>query len=462
MPAILSVQPWIIEEFAGAELGDTRRTERLLQIAQNLAQNPHGSIPQAFNGKPHAMKAAYRFFDNDAISEEEILAPHILTTTQRCQSMPLVLVPQDTTLLDFSHHPETKNLGYLKNRHVTGLVVHTTLAMTPEKVPLGHLCQQVWTRDLEDLGKKYQRKELPIEQKESQKWLFSVEKTNEAKACCPNTKFVNIGDREADVYDLFLLERSEGVELLVRACRDRKVEEEGKYLWRSMSSRKEQAEVTVKVPRTAKLPEREARASLRYGEITLKPPKHRTAEGLPSIKLYAVLLQEKKPPKDVNEPLEWLLLTTVPVYTMEEAIEKTEWYGCRWGIEIYHKILKSGCAVEELQLQDGENIKRCFAIYAVIAWRIMYGTMMARECPQLPCDCFLEEYEWKALYCTVHNVSEPPKETPTLEETILWLGKLGGFIGRKSDGKPGVTVIWKGLSRLNDLSTMYAILRPSR
>jgi hypothetical protein len=480
-------EAWWVEEFAGVSLGDPRRTERLIEIAAVLSKNLHASLPQAFAGNPHPLKAAYRFFQTEAIDPEDLHEAHHLQTLRRCQAFPLVLAVQDTTELDFSHHPATTGLGYTKNRHVRGLLMHTTLAFTNEGVALGHLRQDVWTRDDEERGKSYQRKQKESQQKESRKWLDSLETTDEARAFCPNTTFVNVADREGDLYDLFAAPRRHGVELLVRAAQDRRVRHvpneddiraetsvlaakkkaakkneepsEVARLWTVMTSKKVQATWEVELSRRGGKNARTACVHVRFCEVKLQPPKARAKEKAAEIPVYAVLLQEVKPAK-TEEAVEWLLLTTKPVLTEEDAVERARWYAARWGIELYHKVLKSGCQLEELQLEEAERIHRCVAVYTVMAWRLMYGTMLARAVPTVGCECWLSSTEWKALYCAVFRTTTPPASEPSLKEAVSWLALLGGFLARKCDGHPGLTVVWRGLARLHDLTLMYQIFRP--
>jgi hypothetical protein len=222
-------ESWAVTEFADADLNDERRTQRLVEIATVLAQQPGASFPEAC-GRRARLKATYRFFDNEAVEPEAILASHIEATLDRLAAVPLVLAVQDTTELNWTHHPATQGLGPLSGPEQQGLMVHTTLAITPERVPLGVIDQQVWARDRDEVGKRAKRKTRPIEQKESQKWLTSLEAVIEASQECPQTHFISVGDREADVYDVFLVDRPTNVDLLIRAAWDRRVEHEEKYL----------------------------------------------------------------------------------------------------------------------------------------------------------------------------------------------------------------------------------------
>lgn len=450
---------WAVNEFADAELGDLRRTKRLVELANVLAQNPGAPLPEAC-GTGAMLKGAYRFFDNDSIEPEDIVHSHIDATYGRLDRVPLVLAVQDTTEVDWTSLRATTGLGPLGHTACQGLFVHSTLAITPERVPLGLLAQQVWARDPNDIGKRARRKQLPISQKESQKWLGSLEAVFTAQDCCRATRFVSVGDREADVYDVLAAERPAGVELLIRAAWDRCVSAPQRYVWAAVAAQPVVSEIVVHVPRRGTQPAREATLALRYGCLTLRPPRHRRAEGLPDVTLWAVLVYEVTPPPEV-EPIEWLLLTTVAVESVDDAIERVQWYSCRWGIEVWHRILKSGCRLEARQFETAERLRRCLALYSVLAWRIFYATMLARSVPEAPCNVLLEPDEWQALYCAIHRVAQPPSEPPSLGQAVQWIAQLGGFVGRRRSDRPGPEVLWRGFRHLSDLATMYCIMRPN-
>jgi hypothetical protein len=454
---VYRVDSWADEEFGDADLGDLRRTERLKHLATVLMAQPSASIPAATQ-EPSTMKAAYRFFANDHVQPQAMLASHVQSSQRRMQAVPLVLAVQDTTYLDWTDHPATKDLGPLAAPSHQGLLAHTTLAITPERVPLGLLQQQVWARDKE-LRRQQDHKQRPIEEKESQKWLSSLDAVICARAACPATHFVSVGDREADVYDLFLLERPSGVDLLVRAAQDRKAKHEEKYLWAVMATAPLAATVTIHIGARAGHSAREASLKLRWKQVTLLPPNSRSKEKLPTISLWAVWAIETNPPPGV-EAVEWLLLTTVPITTTDEALSVLGWYAARWGIEVWHKVLKSGCRIEDRQLESAARLRRCLTLYSVIAWRILYATMLARALPDAPCTVLLDADEWQALYCRIHRVALAPAKPPSLRTAVRWIGQLGGFVGRKGDGEPGVTVMWRGFQRLVDLTEMYRIMHP--
>jgi hypothetical protein len=267
---------WAEDEFGAADLGDVRRTARLVQLATVLGAQPSASLPDATDD-PAMLKAAYRFFANDDVRAEAMLAAHIQSTMRRMQTVPLILAAQDTTYLDWTHHPVTTGLGPVAATLHQGLLLHSTLALTPEGVPLGLLQEQVWARD-SDTTRQGDHKTRSIDEKESRKWLSSVEALHVARAACPQTQFVSVGDREADVYDLFLLERPAGVDLLVRAAQDRKAETAEKYLWAAMATTPCAATVTVHVGARAGHAARKATLTVRYRPITLRPPNSRSTD----------------------------------------------------------------------------------------------------------------------------------------------------------------------------------------
>ena len=448
---------WAEAEFGDAELGDARRTARLVQLASVLGAQPHASLPQAA-ADPATLKAAYRFFDNDDIRAEAMLASHVASTQRRMQAVPIVLAVQDTSVLDWTTHPATTGLGPVASTssHHQGLLAHTTLAISPDRVPLGILQQQVWARDAA-VSHQHDHKTRPLAEKESQKWLTSLDAVIAARTACPDTHFISVGDREADVYDLFLVERPVGVDLLVRAAQDRKVDDPEDYLWAAMATAPVAATVTIPLKTRGAQPARKAELTVRWRNVTLRPPARRATEHLPNVTIWAVWAVERTPPAGA-EPVEWLLLTTVPIITTKDALERLDWYALRWGIEVWHKVLKSGCQIEKVQLETADRLIRCLTLYSVIAWRIFYATMLARAVPDAPCTVLLDDDEWQGLYCRIHRVSIAPTKPPTLHHAVRWIATLGGFQGRKGDGYPGVTVMWNGFQRLLDVAEMYRIM----
>lgn len=440
-------------------MGDPRRTRRLIAIATARAQRPSVSLPQSVDHKA-GLKAMYKFCDSEHVSRDAILQSHFQATARRVATERVVLAVQDPTYVDYSHHPATQGLGILTDEPQRGVLLHTTLMVTPNRVPLGLIDQPVIYRDPAEFGKKHRRKQRPIEEKESRQWLDSRRATAPLQATCADTHLVSVGDREADVYDVFVLSRELQQDVRVRAAWNRAVDHEERYLWDRLEQSPVAGTVTVTVPRQGTQPSRTATLTVQFAAVTLTPPRQRAQEHLPTLPVSAVLARERAPPAGVK-PIEWLLLTTVPVVTLAEACERIQWYSCRWVIEIYHKILKSGCRIETRQLETAARLERYLAIDSVVAWRVLGLTFQSRETPELSCEAFLDRDAWQALACYMNHTLTPPQQPPTLKQAARWIAQLGGFLGRKGDADPGVTVMWRGLQRLYDLVAMWRLFNHS-
>lgn len=458
MRAFAEEEDWVMSEFAGVCLGDARRTKRLIQIVRAISAQPSASFPEACGSKG-ALKACYRFFDTDALEASDLLEGHFLATRRRLSAESLVLVIQDTSELNYSHHPHTEGLGPLSRPDQQGLFMHSSFSMTAERVPLGLIAQKVWARPPQ-IGKARTRKTTRIEDKESYKWLQGLEALNEVKAHCPLTAFVMICDREADIFDLFAKARKTQVDLLVRATHDRKVDHEQGYLYKHVLAAPVVERFAISLPRRKEQKAREAGLSLRFGPVVVCPPKHRKKDALCPIALFFVHVIEESPPEG-QDPVEWLLITSLTPENTEKARQILDFYTARWGIEIWHKILKSGCQIETRQLAKEERIERLIPVLSVIAFRVLMAVMLSRHLPDASCACLLDKDEWQALYCRIHNNPKPPDEPPSLYQAVLWIARLGGFIARKNDGHPGVTTLWRGFQHLNDLTIMFQIMKPS-
>ena len=445
---------WAEEEFGGCTLPDARLQTRLYSLARDFYARPTGNIAQACGSRART-KAAYRFFDHKKTTMDTLLKPHYRSTEARVRTESFVLAVQDTSSLNYTAHPATEGMGPIGTtvKGPQGLHLHSTLAFSTQGTPLGFLDVQCWSRDPEDFGKKAKRHRLPIEEKESYKWLKSYKAVAEVQSRCPGTTLVSVGDREADLYELFEEAQAHpnGPKLLVRAKHDRQLKDEQQRLWETMQSRPPDGVQVLLVPRQGSRAARTAHLSVRYAAVSLLAPKDHKG---PPIPVWAVLAQEQNAPADVK-PLEWMLLTTVPVTSFAEATEKLMWYARRWGIEVLHRTLKSGCRIEQRQLGHADRIEACLAIDLVVAWRIYYLNKLGREVPQAPCTVYFEEAEWKALMVfTTHDHVAPP-EPPTLREAIRRVATLGGFLGRKCDGEPGTQTLWIGLQRLDDITSMW-------
>jgi transposase-like protein/transposase Tn5 family protein len=451
---------WAEREFGAAELGDVRRTRRLVKLATAMAERGSTSLPEVCEERAE-LQAGYRFFSNEGVRPASMLRSHAHATIERMATEPVVLAVQDTTALTYSEHAETSGLGAIAKAGQQGVLVHTTLALTPGRMPLGLLEQDVWTRDALVLKKRTTRTTRPITEKESRKWLTSLAATSRAKAHCPSTEIISVGDREADVYDLFTAERPVGVELLIRAAWNRRLDDAPQpHLWEALAAAPVVATRSVTVPRRPGVAAREATVAIHVQAVTLHPPRHRSVEHLPAVSVAAVRVMETDPPPE-TEPLEWMLLTTRPVATAAQALELVDYYGCRWEIEVWHRVLKRGCKVEARQLATVRRLHRCLTIASVVAWRILYASHLARSHPDLPCSVLLTTDEWQALACRVLHSPTPPPTPPPVRIAVRWIAQLGGFIGRPADGEPGPTTLWRGFLLLAELARLFHTLTPS-
>jgi Druantia protein DruA/Transposase Tn5 dimerisation domain/Transposase DNA-binding len=449
---------WAEQEFARVPWSDGRLRTRLCEVAADFYAQPLAPIPQACHGNPAKTRAAYRLFANPQVDLASLIKPHIEATAERIGQHPVVLAVQDTTSLNYSAHPATEGLGPINTRAdaAQGLKLHDTVAFTAQGVPLGVLDAQCWARDPQQAGKRAQRKALPIEQKESAKWLRSFQRVAAIQTLCPNTRLVSVGDREADIYELFASHTPEGPDLLVRADRGRQRQVvEQQPLWDWMPAQPVAGHLALHIPGKGGRKARTAELEIRYARVELKAPKaHRGAP----IGLWAVYALESHPPAR-TEAVEWLLLTTVAVEDFAQACERLQWYAIRWCIEVYHRTLKSGCRIEDRRLGDAQSLQACLGVDMVVAWRVYHLAKLGRETPEVPCTVFFREEEWKALCIHHQRTPEPPKEPPTLNIAMRMVAKLGGFLGRKADGPPGTTTLWRGLQRLSDITDTFVIMR---
>ena len=434
----------------------------MLTLARAFYARPQAHIPQAC-GDLASTKAAYRWMANE-VDLDSILQPHYEATTRRIAQHAVVLAVQDTTSFNYTSHQALDGVGPIGSREAgpQGLMMHDTMAYTPQGVPLGLVNVQVWARDPELFGKRHARKALPIELKESHTWLESFRAAAAVQAQCPDTLVVSVGDREADIYELFVeaQRRAEFPKLLVRADQDRLVDDGHGHLWAHLAHQLPCATQLVEVNRTKTTKARTASLDVRFATVELQPPHAKTR--LKPVTLWAVLALEVDAPADV-EPLEWLLLTTVPVSTADAALERLAWYTRRWGIEVYHKTIKSGCRIEERQLATVPRMENGLAIDLVVAWRIVHLMMLGRDTPELPCSIFFEEHEWKALYAFIaRDPHAVPDEPPSIREVTRTVARLGGFLGRKRDGDPGIKTLWLGLQRLETIAAAWLAFGPER
>jgi hypothetical protein len=456
------------QELVGAQFGDVRLEKRFRILLEQLSSGVGESIPLVCQDWANT-KAAYRFLSNERVSEERILAGHFQSTRDRVAAEPEpILILHDTTEFSFQRE-EARSIGILKRgmaargrqgrlRPYTtcGLLRHASLAVTTEGLPLGLAAVKFWTRKkfkgTNALKRKVNPTRVPIEQKESVRWLENLRQAtalfDQPQQC------VHIGDRESDIYELFCAAQEAGTHFLVRTCVDRLAGEGEHTVAAEMQDVRVKGRHRLKVKNNQGQWE-EAVLDLRYRRLRLRPPIGKQKR-YPELTLTVLHAQERDTPKD-RERIDWKLLTDLPVRSRAEAIEKLAWYALRWKIEVFHKILKSGCRAEASKLRTAERLVKLLAVFCILAWRLFWLTMINRCSADAPPGLALTRVE-------IHLLDELVKDKPgdalkkkTLSTYLTKIARLGGYLARAHDAPPGNQVIWKGMSRLTDMELGFMV-----
>ena len=429
---------WAQQEFETLDLGDARRTLRLIKLVDDLSAQPTGRIPLACGGWPET-KAAYRLLDNPALDWRAILEVHTERTGERMREHPVVLCLQDTTELDFSSQPGIAGWGRLNYEARQGRYVHPTLAVTPAGVALGVIDAWMWARGPKD----------EPQVKESTRWVEGYEIVADLAEQLPDTRLVYVADREGDLRELMdaAAQRGTPADWLVRAKHNRNTLA-GDKLWDRLGQSEPVGEVEFVLPAAPDRPARRVRQTL-YRQVVTLPAR----KGAPAVTVTAILAREENPPPGAKA-LEWQLLTNRAAETLEAIVELIDWYRRRWLIEIFFRILKSGCRVEALQLGTLERLERALVIYLIMAWRILHLVTWGRECPDLPCEVVFDPEEWQAAWIVAHRCP-PPDTPPKLSDMVRLIASFGGFLGRKHDGYPGPKAIWEGMQKVRAFAIAF-------
>lgn len=442
---------WAQGEFAKIDLGDARLERRLRRVAENLSQQPEYPINLASEDAA-ATKAAYRLFDNEKFAPDSVLSCHRDRALSRMREEPVVLAIQDTSFFNFTSHKKTKGLGPIGDSTGTlqGLILHSTFAVTPQGLPLGVLSHRCWARQ-GFCQSDNTHDDRPFVEKESFKWVEAIRDVTELPTSSTTT-VVHVADRECDIYEFLREAQGIGAQYLIRACYDRTIEsDEFGNVNEQLNALAPRAIVTLDVP-TQK---RKAELELRFTQVVLRAPSRiAKVERLP-LPCWVVHVVEPNPPAGC-EPLSWTLLTNIEVSSVDDALEKLAWYRRRWSIEEFHKVLKSGCAVEDCRLQTADRLSRYLALFCVIAWRIFWMVHISRADPRAPAEVVLTKSEIGAL-CSLERFSAK-KLTPsslTVRQAVTAIASLGGHLARKNDPPPGTLAIWRGWQRLASMTELY-------
>jgi hypothetical protein len=460
-----ATQDWIGRELAGCQFKDERLGKRFQILLRQLAEGAGESIPMACQDWANT-KAAYRFLSNDRVSEHEILAGHFQATHARFAAAGgTVLVLHDTTELTF-HREDGRDIGYLgnstvgtisrpKSRQVCGILMHSSLVVTTEGLPLGIAAIKFWTRDkfkgTNRLKKHINPTRVPIEKKESIRWLQNLEQSTELLGV--PQRCVHVGDREADIFELFWTAQQTGTHFLFRTCVDR-CAEDGTYLVEELMQETPCKGVHRVDVRDKKGNVRRALLELRYRRIKVLPSRAKQSRYQP-ITMTVLYAQERHAPRGC-EAIRWKLVTDLPVRSRAEALEKLEWYALRWRIEVFHKIMKSGCKAEDSKLRTAERLVKLMATFCIMSWRIFWMTMLNRSADSMPQHLALTSLEVALLDRLVAD-REGRRKQKSLPDYLTKIAQLGGYLARANDPPPGNMVMWRGLARLTDIELGFAL-----
>lgn len=462
---------WIDQELAGCQFRDMRLGKRFRKLLGQLSEGVGESIPLVCQDWANT-KAAYRFFSNNRVSEEDIRAGHFKATRERFSAIAgeTVLVLHDTT--EFAYHRENVQaigvlhkaavgrIGDKRPRHYTvcGIQMHSSLVVTTTGVPLGLAAIKFWTRKkfkgCNALKKRINPTRVPIEEKESFRWLQNLREStsllSEPRRC------VHIGDRESDIYELFCAAQQAETHFLVRTCVDRLAGEGDHTIADEMKQTRVSGVHRIQI-RDKKGNSSEAILELRFRRIRILPPVAKQKQ-YPRLTLTVIYAQERGNPQG-RDKINWKLMTDLPVSSRADAIEKLNWYALRWKIETFHKIMKSGCKAEESKLRTAGRLVNLISSFCILAWRIFWMTMINRSSPEAPPALALTNTEIRLLDRLIEDESQqrlPDKSLPTY---LIKIARLGGYLARASDPPPGNTVIWRGLSRLVDIELGFLLRR---
>jgi hypothetical protein len=433
------MEAWAMEEFAGATLGDERLTKRLVKLATRFADKPTASIPGACADWSET-QAVYRFFEQSSeqkrkLGWQDILAPHIERTEARMRQHPVVLCLQDTTELDFNGQ-ETIGLGPLSYEAQRGMYVHPTYAITPDREPLGVTDAWMWAR--EPKGTDGERPGML----ESQRWIEGYQRIAETALEMPETRLVYVADREADLLGLMQCAHQLGTpaDWLIRSKHNRCLPAGGK-LWATILAGAPLGGIEFEMPARQGQAARRVQQAVFASKVSLPDGQG----GLLSV--TCLIAKEINAPAGCK-PVEWRLLTNRTAKSFEAAIELIDWYRSRWEIETFFHVLKNGCRVEALQLGSMAKLELALAVYLVVSWRLARLVKLGRTHPDLEASLLFTEAEWKGAYILAKKAI--PKAVPTIRDVVRQIAMLGGFLGRKCDGEPGVKTLWLGMQRLRD------------
>lgn len=440
-----------VKDFPKLDLGDVRRNNRFVSIINNISHQPGSSIPKQTESW-YDTKATYSFFKNEDISLKSLQQAIGSYGSTQLSDQGRVLIAHDMSVISYNDlHME--GLGYIHEGK--GIMCYSSMAISDTGMPLSLLYQHTWVRPFEEKGKTRRRKETPFEEKESYNWYMGITAVNEQLG--PDIQKIHIADREADIYELFFCAYENGTDLLVRACRNRYISDRSE-LWDTIAALPAVATVVLDIPDKTGKKKTGIEVEVRYQKVEILRPLA-SKNQYESIEMTAIEVKQAGAKEDwQEEPVHWKLLTTLTVDSLAVCLQCVRWYCYRWLIERFHYVLKSGTKLEELKLKKAASLQKAIHVYSIAAMRILQLVYQSRHSPHVSCELALTKQQWSALYILIHRSAKLPEKPPTLQEAVNWIGKLGGHLGRKSDGPPGLKTVWLGYQRVCDAANVYEIM----
>jgi hypothetical protein len=440
------IKEWVTKEFETLKLKSSRLERRFKMVMSDLWEQPEKSIWLASGSRSNA-KAVYRMIGNEKCEKESIMSAHREAVNSRNEDS-ILLAIQDTMSVNYSGHEKTEGMGYNCEKKTLGILSHNCILVTPIGVPIGLLAQSVSTRAEKSEKSRHEKQMRKIEEKESSRWLETM-KTASMNAPA-GAKLIHIADREGDIYELYALADRVGESFVIRATHDR-IDTESAHIVDVVKNSAVIGKVkaVIGANHKTKSKEREVAFEIRYKSFKVKKAKklYREKDLPPFLELNLIGVIEENAPDGI-EPIEWLLMTNLELDTIEDAVRVIDFYRQRWKIERFHFVLKSGCEIEKIQQRSIDGIELVLLMYSIIAIHIMMLTYTARTAPDTPCDLIFTDDEWKTLYRAANYTREAPNQPYSIALAVRYIAKLGGFVGAKSDGEPGLKVIWIGLNKL--------------
>ena len=465
--------PWIEEDFEDIDFKDKRLVKRFKNIINEFIKKAQSNISSTFNNWA-SIKACYRFFDNTKVKAELILNEHIKSSVSRINNNDeTIIVIHDTSYIDYKSRKKSKDLDRVfsskkGNDGCFGLILHNSLAITTKGIPLGLLNQQFTRRETilhsdRKMPTKHHVHTKPIEEKESYRWIEAISKTSNIGI---NNKQIHVADRESDIYELYRDCDKNNIKFVIRARLNRAINKEKRRektkekLFEYFESLPIMFNTEIKLQVNNETKYRTANLSVSFEKFTLPPPPNRTkkkdGDNLNNILLWGIFVREKKPPTN-EKGLSWFLITNIPISTNKEVIEKIKWYTLRWNIEIFHKILKSGCSVELAQLRNRDRLIKYITVKSIVAWKIFWLSRNFNINKNADCSAVLNFTEQMILFKRFNKGSKMDRKI-SITEAFIWIAKLGGYIGRNGDLAPGIITIWRGWTRFMNMVEDYKIL----